>query len=154
MKVYELSVLSTSILPKGEPPTFIELLNNVEVVTGSAMTISGRLYPGYPTPQIYWKHEDQLVYHHYHWDTITQKITLFVENADQSAGGNYTCYAKNSEGEATSTAFCRILPPPIKPTPPTIYVPLKNKVSKGKNVTHIMFLSIGLFMTYDQAILL
>ena len=61
-------------------------------------------------------------------DKLVQRVTLFIEIADQDTGGKYTCYAKNSEGEATSTAICTVLPL-IRPTPPTIYVPLKNQVS-------------------------
>ena len=57
-------------LPKPEPPVFIEPLTNVvEVVAGSSVTLSGRLHPGYPPPQIYWKHDDKLVHYHYHWDS-------------------------------------------------------------------------------------
>ena len=61
-------------LPEAEPPIFIEPLNNVvEVLAGSSVTLSGRLHPGYPPPQIYWKHDDKLVHHHYHWDSMTQR---------------------------------------------------------------------------------
>ena len=124
----KVTVLVKKSQPKEEAPAFIEHFTNVEVLAGNSMTLSGRLHPGYPTPQIYWKHNEKIVHQHYHWDTISQRITLFIETVDQDTEGKYTCCVKNSAGEAISTAFCKVLPL-IKPTPPTVYVPLKNQVS-------------------------
>ena len=42
----KVTVKKSQILPKEEPPAFIEHLTNVEVVAGNSMTLTGRLNPG------------------------------------------------------------------------------------------------------------
>jgi hypothetical protein len=85
-------------LPEPEPPVFIEPLTNfVEVVAGSSVTLSGRLHPGYPPPQIYWKHDDKLVHHHYHWDSMTQRssssnVFTIPDKSNDFFSQNFLCF--------------------------------------------------------------
>ena len=126
------SSAGVTITPKVpfRPPAFIEPLSNSDVKIGNPLVLKAILYPGYPIPDVKWKHNGRSLDKHCHWDPSKNLITLFIEEATEQWEGQFTCFVKNESGEATSTANVSIhVPKPIiKATPPTFYVPLKDQV--------------------------
>ena len=95
---------------KLEPPVFTKTLKPVEVNEGQMMVMDCQV-KGFPQPQVSWFKDDNCIDddNDYVIAYTNQKCHLSVRKVTPATQGRFTCQAKNSAGEASTSCDVKVL---------------------------------------------